>query len=285
MPKGTRPFKSMVLGTAVLLVMLLAVDLGKGQAQEFRRGGRDFYESIKPPEKFPSNQFIFCRVKYTSYPGGGFGGMDRWRIDYPESDQHFSWRISQLTTLKVPKDKNGEYKHAVVRLTDKELFDYPFIYMLEVGYLIFDEVEVENLRKYLLRGGFLMVDDFWGEREWANWEAQIYRVLDPLEYRYEKLKLDHPIFNCVFEIKEFPQVPAPQHWLNWGRTYEREDAKEANYWGIYDKEDRLMVVVCHNTDLGDGWEREGINKEYFEELSVKKAYPMGINIVVYALTH
>ena len=136
--------------------MLLVLDLGKSQAQDFGRDRqfRRYRETIEPPKKFPSNQFIFCRIKYTSYPGGGFGGMDRWRIDYPESDQHFSWRISQLTTLKVPKDENGEYKHAVVRLTDKELFDYPFIYMLEVGYLIFDEAEVENLRKYLLRGGF-----------------------------------------------------------------------------------------------------------------------------------
>jgi hypothetical protein len=265
--------------------MLLFVDLVKSQAQDFGRRGRsdrDYWDNLKPL-KFPSNQFIFCRIRYSSYQG--FNGMERWRIDYPESDIHFSWRISQLTTLKVPKDENGEYKHAVVRLTDKELFNYPFIYMLEVGYLIFDESEVENLRKYLDRGGFLMVDDFWGEREWQNWESQISRVFDPIEYPIVELELDHPIFNCVFEIKEKPQVPAPQHWLNWGRTYEREDAKEVHYRGIYDKEGRLMVVMCHNTDLGDGWEREGINKEYFEELSVKKAYPMGINIVVYALTH
>ena len=235
---------------------------------------------------FPTNSFTFCRIQYTSYQEAPmFNYRGRWAIDYPESDQHFSWRLSELTTLDVPKNDRGEYEHVVVKLTDEELFDYPFIYMVEVGYLIFDKEEVKRLREYLLRGGFLMVDDFWGEDEWTNWALQIARVLDPVEYPIIELELDHPIFNCVFEIKEKPQVPAPHHWLNYGRTWERLDAKQANYRGIYDKNGRLMVVMCHNTDLGDGWEREGLNQEYFEEFSVKKAYPMGINIVVYAMTH
>ncbi len=214
-----------------------------------------------------------------------FNYRGRWAIDYPESDAHFSERLPELTTLDVPRNERGEFEHAVVKLTDESLFDYPFIYMVEVGYLVFNEDEIQRLREYLFRGGFLMVDDFWGEDEWDNWALQIARVFDPLEYPIIDLELDHPIFNCVFQIKEKPQVPAPQHWLNYGRTWERPDAKHAEYRGMYDKNGRLMMVICHNTDLGDGWEREGLSKEYFEKFSVKKAYPMGINIVVYAMTH
>jgi len=281
--------KYSVLGVVVGLFFVANVDLTHGQSQRFRGGGfesRDLENDNVTG--FPSNEFIFCRIKYDDVPGGGFYGTPRWSIDYPESDINFSLRITELTTLKVPKDENGEYKHALVRLTDEELFNYPFIYMLEVGSLFFSDSEVESLRKYLLRGGFLMVDDFWGDRELAHFETQIFRVLDPNDYDYRELELDHPIFSCVFEVKEKPQVPAPHHWLNWGRSYEGgPDTMTPHYIGIFDKknDNRLMGIICHNTDLGDGWEREGMNRAYFEEFSVKKAYPMGINIVVYALTH
>ena len=245
---------------------------------------------VEIPERdiFPDNRFTFCRIRYTSYgerPGGDYRG--RWSIDYPESDVHFSWRLSELTTVNVRRDKDGGYYHVILDLTDEALFDYPFIYMLEVGNLIFSEEEVEALRSYLLRGGFLMVDDFWGEREWANWVMQIERVLDPDEFPMAELPLTHPIFNCVFVLDEKPQVPNPGHWSYTGGDTSEMGAESAtpHYKGIHDKNGRLMVVVCHNTDLGDGWEREGWNEDYFREISAKKAYPMGINIVVYALTH
>ena len=241
---------------------------------------------VKIPERdiFPDNRFTFCRIRYTSY--GDRPGYEKWSIDYPQSDEHFSWRLSELTTVNVRRDKDGGYYHVVIDLTDEALFDYPFIYMLEVGNLVFSEAEVEALRSYLLRGGFLMVDDFWGEREWANWVMQIARVFDPEEYRMKELPLSHPIFNCVFVLDEKPQVPNPGTWSYGGNTSEMgAESATPHYKGIHDKNGRLMVVVCHNTDLGDGWEREGWNEDYFREISVKKAYPMGINIVVYALTH
>ncbi|MCH8203961.1 MAG: DUF4159 domain-containing protein [Candidatus Hydrogenedentes bacterium] len=240
------------------------------------------------PERdiFPDNRFTFCRIRYTSYGERPRSNYGRWSIDYPQSDEHFSWRLSELTTVNVRRDKDGGYYHVVIDLTDEALFDYPFIYMLEVGNLVFSEAEVEALRSYLLRGGFLMVDDFWGEREWANWVMQIARVFDPEEYRMKELPLSHPIFNCVFVLDEKPQVPNPGTWSYGGNTSERgAESATPHYKGIHDKNGRLMVVVCHNTDLGDGWEREGWNEDYFREISVKKAYPMGINIVVYALTH
>jgi hypothetical protein len=131
-----------------------------------------------------------------------------------------------------------------------------------------------------------MVDDFWGEAQWLNMYGQLKRVLperEPVE-----LPLEHPIFHCVFDLKEKPQIP------NIGRgtmsqydgvTWETYDSKEPHYKGIFDDKGRVMVIICHNTDLGDGWDREGENEYYFREFSEKKAYPLGINIIFYAMTH
>ena len=142
------------------------------------------------------------------------------------------------------------------------------------------------LRRYLLTGGFLMVDDFWGDEEWANFYEQIKRVFperEPVE-----LLPDHPIFSCVFPLNSKPQIPSIHHAMNargTGITWERWDAQTVHYKGIFDDNNRMMVIICHNTDLGDGWEREGENEYYFREFSEKKAYRMGINIVFYAMSH
>lgn len=236
---------------------------------------------------FPDNRFTFCRLRYTSFgEPNSRHNIGRWATDYPESDAHFSMRLAELTTLEIPKRKDGNFEHVVVSITDKELFNYPFVYLIEPGQLVFQDDEIEPLRSYLLRGGFMMVDDFWGEEEWNNWEMEISRVFPPEEYPIVDIPLSHPIFNIVFKLDEKPQVPTAWFWMrSGGRTSERHDSDEVHYRGIFDKKGRLMVVICHNTDIGDGWEREGENEAYFKEISAKKAYPMGINIVVYAMTH
>lgn len=261
----------------------------EGQRARPAWGGYE-YNNVDLPERtvFPSDRFTFCRIRYTSFgEHPKYNQRGRWMIDFPESDEHFSWRLSELTTIQVAKDDHGNFDHAVVTLTDPALYNYPFVYLIEPGALVFSDEEAVALRDYLLRGGFLMVDDFWGEAEWNNWEAEFSRVFDPAEYRMDELDLSHPIFNCVFELKAKPQVPSAYFWMrSGGHTSERgAESAEPHYKGVYDKRGRLMVVVCHNTDLGDGWEREAENQAYFEEMSAKHAYPMGINIVVYALTH
>lgn len=264
----------LVLGTAAL-----------GLAQ-FRRGPRANPLGGRPPEwqndrRFQKDVFTFVRIQYQSGDGYGDRRSQRWATDFPDSDLNFSFRLQQMTSLKV----NPEPK--VLALTDPELYDYPWIYIVEPGGLLFSEQEVTILRAYLLNGGFLMVDDFWGEREWENFHQQIRRVFPDREI--VDLPLDHPVFHCVFEIKEKPQIPnidlgiASQY--NGGITWERSDAREAHIRGISDDQGRLMVIACHNTDLGDGWEREGVSAYYFHEFSEKKAYPLGINIVFYAMTH
>ncbi len=236
-------------------------------------------EWSRDPE-FPRDAFTFVRIFYNT---SGYGG-GKWRTDWPDSDLNFSFRLQQLTSLQVNPDP------LTIELTDPRLFDYPWIYIIEPGGwrgqpgtgLNFTDEEVLALRTYLDNGGFLMVDDFWGEDEWAEFYREIKRVFPDREV--VDLDLDHEIFHCVYELGEKPQVPAINAFLS-GQHTERWDAPEANYRAIYDDQGRPQVIICHNTDLGDGWEREGENIEYFRQMSEPKAYPLGINILFYAMTH
>ena len=180
-------------------------------------------------------------------------------------------------------DPNGR----VLTLTDTNLFNYPFIYIVEPGRLTFKDEEVPILRRYLLNGGFLMCDDFWGDREWKNFAQELKRVFPDREP--QELPIDHPIFSCVFPLKEKPQVPGimwfTRRHLNYEARSNDPGTETVHYRAIFDDKGRIMVILCHNTDLGDGWEREGENEEYFKQFSEKLAYPMGINIVYWAMTH
>jgi len=290
------------------LACLLAAAASVSLAQPFgpgRRGPRGTtpvdragVPNWKVDERFPKDVFTFVRIEYTSdYSafggrrgrggrggfGGGYGGYrwERWATDYPESDYNFSFRLQQLTSLKV----NPDPIH--MPLTDPRLFDYPFIYIIEPGALWFQDEEVVALRRYLLNGGFLMVDDFWGDDALHNLLEQLKRVLPEPKYEPEELDITHEVFRCVYPLKEKPQVPSIDNWERTGRTWEYhgEGSETVHFLGIKDDKGRMMAIVCHNTDLGDGWEREGENEEYFHEFSEKKSYPMGINIVTYAMTH
>ena len=239
-------------------------------------------ENWKVDPKFRHDIFTFVRVEYNSGGGRGWGRRGwggGWMTDWPDSDLNFSLRLKELTSLKVNPDPIS------LRLTDEKLFDYPFIYMIEPGALEFSEDEVKTLRRYLLNGGFMMVDDFWGEYQWRNFYEQIKRVFPDREP--EELKPDHEIFRCVYRLKEKPQVPSIHTWQWSGLTWEDHGpgSETVHYKGIFDDKGRMMVIICHNTDLGDGWEREAESPDYFKEFSAKKSYPMGINIVTYAMTH
>jgi len=268
-----------------LIAALLATGIALAQFDFDRRPPRNRGYRFDPNDRkgvpdwevdpeFKSDVFTFVRVRYGGW--GGRRGRGGWRTDYPDSDLNFSFRLQQLTSLKVnPQPK-------VLELTDEELFDYPFIYLIEPGNLIFTDEEVVALRRYLLNGGFLMVDDFWGEAEWDNFYQEIKRVFPDKEP--EELPLEHPIFQCVYKLTQKPQVPSID-WVYSGRTYERWDAQTPHYKAIHDDKGRMMAIICHNTDLGDGWEQEGENVDYFREFAEKWSYPMGINIVFYAMTH
>lgn len=271
---------------ATLLLAALALLVGTIVfAQRYRhRPDRSAFPTWDLDPALPADCFTFARIKYDS-GGRTWYGWDRWAIDYPDAEWNLAFRLQQLTSLKAhPEGK-------VIELTDKELADYPFIYIVEPGYMILRDEEVAALRRHLLNGGFLMVDDFWGEREWANFYREIRRVFPEDKYDPVELEMDHGIFHCVFPLqmtKNQLQIPnigrgAASRWD--GITWERWDAKEVHIKGIFDDHGRLMAVICHNTDNGDGWEREGEDEYYFREFSEKKAYPLAINILFYAMTH
>jgi len=234
---------------------------------------------------FEKDAFTFARVRYHRGPSRS------WRagycfIDFPDSDLNLSYRLQQLTSLKV--DPDGR----VLSLTDPELFSYPWIYMVEPGGLLFEEAEVRALRRYLLNGGFLMADDFWGSLQWENFEREMKRVFP--ERDFVELPMDHPIFHCVFDLrmtKNELQVPnygtgeySQGSSITW-EYHDGEECREVHIRALFDDKGRMMVIACHNTDNGDGWEREQEFPYFFREFSEKRAYPLGINIVFYAMTH
>jgi hypothetical protein len=253
---------------------------------------------------FEKDVFSFVRIIYRRAPNGSGISVTSsplgWITDFPDSDLNLSYRLQQVTSIKVNPDGR------VLRLTDPALWDYPWIYMVEPGGLQLKDEEVPILRKYLLNGGTLMADDFWGQKQWDNFERNIKRVLP--EYEFSELPMDHPIFHCVFDIKvpknslQTPNIRQgirslnPNNWeygITWERyhddydNYDRQGkaAHDMHVRAMLDEKQRILVIATHNCDNGDGWEREGEDDGFFHEFSEKRAYPLGINIIFYLMTH
>jgi hypothetical protein len=173
-----------------------------------------------------------------------------------------------------------------VRVTDDQLFQCPMLLGSDVGTAGLSNVEVQRLRQYLLKGGFLWVDDFWGSEAWAQWVSEISRVLPPLEYPIQDIPTTHPLMKAQFQITEFPQIPSIQSWRgNPHETSERGyDSAEPHLRAISDRHGNIMVLMTHNTDISDAWEREGEDPRYFYLFS-PRGYAVGINAIMYAMTH
>ena len=229
---------------------------------------------------FEDDVFTFARIVY-KFNGWGRPSWMGWINDYPDSDLNLSFRLQQLTSMKV--DPNGR----VLKLTNADLFNYPFIYMVKPGRMELRDEEVPILRKYLASGGALMADDFWGDNEWNNFESQIQRVLP--QRHWVELPMSHPIFKLPFPLKgdkNSLQVPSIHRWERSGVSYRGgEDTYDMHVRAWLDDKNRIMVIATHNTDNGDGWEREGEDIEYFKNFSEPRAYPLGINIIFYLMTH
>lgn len=228
--------------------------------------------------------FNYCRGYYTSdrREDGGSG----WDTDYPGADNNFSVRLSELTRVRVRLDTTRQPEYVVVQLSDPLLFRCPMLHMEDVGTVRFSPDEVTNLRAYLQKGGFLAVDDFWGSQAWDQWAAEIGRVLPPGRYPIFDIPADHPIMHTLYDVKDIEQVSSIQFWSrSGGRVSERgDDSRQVNFRGIADEKGRLIVVMAHNTDIPDTWEREGESQEYFDRFS-PAGYAVGVNVVLYALTH
>jgi hypothetical protein len=282
-----RPLIRLLMIAAALGTAWLAV----AQWGPRRGGGRRFQynDSARPPawenpSAFKRDVFTFARIIYDH---GGYGGRGGWDTDYEgygQAELNLGYRLRQMTSLQVDDRTVGK----ALRLTDPDLQDYPFIYIVEAGALYLSDEEATALRKHLLNGGFLMIDDFWGEPDWRNMAGELKKAFPDKEW--VDLPADHPIFNGVFKLdKNKLQTPnvglGTESEFNGGITWEREDAKEVHFRALYDDKGRVIALACHNTDNGDGWEREGDNIYFFREFSEKKNYPLAINILFYTMTH
>ena len=230
-------------------------------------------------------RFHFCRLMYPSVrrEAGGSG----WRTDYPGADINFSIRFAELTKSAVGTDGEGDPEYFVVRSSgDENLFRCPFVHIEDAGTAEFSVADVEVLRTYLLKGGFMWSDDFWGSRAWYHWENEIGRILPPGRFPIVDIPVTHQMFQTVFSVKRILQVPAISQWRRMGgETSERGlDSAIVNTRGIFDAKGRLLVLMTHNTDISDTWEREGEDVEYFYRFS-PEGYAIAINVMLYVMTH
>jgi hypothetical protein len=249
------------------------------------------------PPQFKADTFVFARLVFRSTGGGGGGGRGGggrglgWSVDYPDADLNLSARLQQLTSLKVDPDAR------VVRLTDPDLTRYPFLYTVHVESMNLPDNEVALLGKYLRTGGVLMVSDFWGTAAWNQLSAQMQRVLPGVPW--VDLPPDHPVFHGVFDLK-LPlanlQIPTKSGLNYWNRDYNPDDPTsratlprtgedEMHVRAWLDAKGRIMVLALHNTDISDGWEREGEVPEYYKMFSETRAYPIAINVLFHLMTH
>jgi Domain of unknown function (DUF4159) len=239
-----------------------------------------------PSEFSPNAEFHFLRVEYRDDRGGGFGGGFRavsrrgrasgwWAQDWPDADEHFTKGVQRLTRMDA-----GDPQH--VSLTDPKLFDYPWIYATQTGYWELSDEETSRLREYLLRGGFIMTDDFWQEQEYAVFQETMNRVLpgQPIT----DIGLDDSVMHVLYDIqkKDLTFIPGSRHLGRDGQIYQPPGTMPA-WQAMYDPKGRMVVAVNYNTDIGDAWEFADV--PYYPEAMTTLAYRYGINYLIYSITH
>jgi hypothetical protein len=291
---------SKAFGRLLMLALLFAVLPHHADAQRNNRrfetgfgGGRGAARDPSARWGIPDGRtgFYFCRLMFDAdtYEESGSG----WRIEYPRADQNFPTRLGQLTStqistwLRAPRANiqtwDGMPGHTVVEATDPELFQCPIVFMSSPGSAGLTNEEVVKLREYLLKGGFLWGDDFWGEYTWAHLRETLTRMLP--EYPLVQLKPGDPVFQTFYAIKEVPQIPSLNRFQRMGQMSTSElgaESATAEVWAIFDK-DRPMVFLTHNTDIADGWEREADLEVFFQRFAWQ-AYSLGINVMMWIMT-
>ena len=237
-----------------------------------------------PPAEWPDRDFTICRLWYQSVRSERDGSG--WKTDYPFSEINLLIRLGEMTDTPISYNAELERPNTwVVRMTDSKLYDCPFLIASDVGTIGIRDEEAGSLREYLLKGGFLWVDDFWGTEAWQQWEQEIGRALPPEEYPIEDISAADPIMREMFALEKVPQITNVTFWLkNHGKTSERdEDSAQVHVRAIRDKHRRIMVLMTHNTDIGDSFEREREDTEY-SRLFSPPGYALGINVLLYAMT-
>jgi len=254
------------------------------QTDLFKTDPEGFTRARFPPADWPDRDFTVCRLWYTSVRSERDGSG--WKTDYPYSEINLLIRLGEMTPARVSYDAAQKRPNTwVVKLTDAKLYDCPFLLASDVGTIGIKDEEASALREYLLKGGFLWVDDFWGTEAWEQWQGEIAKALPPDEYPIEDISAADPIMREMFDLEKVPQITNVTFWLkNNGKTSEREaDSAQVHVRAIRDGHRRIVVLMTHNTDVGDSFERERESTEY-SRLFSPPGYALGINVLLYAMT-
>ena len=269
---------------AILVLSLLGVLIGAIYAQKpFREyPGMEYEKFPLPPDYQEKTEWAFARLMYPPWAGGfywrGSGdwtqGRSNWTIDYPRSDRHLSAAIRRLTRIHVRSVEQP------VNLDDgDDVYNWPWLYGVEVGHWDLTDAQAAKMREYLLRGGFFMCDDFHGTQEWSVFVTGMRKVFP--DRPIVDIPNNDQIFHTIYDLDDRYQVPGAQYLYS--RRIWEKDGREARWRGVYDDRGRLMVAICHNMDLGDSWEWADA-PEYPEKFSAM-GIRIGVNYVVYAMTH
>ena len=265
----------------VAVFILLGSTLLAFQSSGFQWYGQSPYDEVTPAQSNEKAEYTWSRLKYTAalrsggggYFGYGYGGWASWSRDYPKADRQFLMALRRLTKV------NARSTEQVVDLDSDEIFNYPWVYAVQVANWSFTDAQAKRLREYLLKGGFLMVDDFHGTDDWERFMTGMRQVLP--DRPVEDLADGDEIFHVLYDLSERMQIPGEQY-VNTGRTYEK-DGYVPKWRAIRDDKGRIVVAICHNMHLGDAWEWADI-PEYPENFS-SMAFRVGINYIVYGMTH
>jgi hypothetical protein len=238
-----------------------------------------------PPHERPDGNLAGCHMLYTSVRREANG--NGWRTDYPWGQRNLLIRLSELTKTRVSRPAGGPPHVWLVRLTDPALFGCPYLMASDVGTIGLSDEEAAALRLYLQKGGFLWVDDFWGEEAWHQWMRELAKAMPSSEYTVEDVPLDDPIFHSMLDVKNVPQVTGIGFWRSVrGRTTSERGAETAvaHFRAIRDSHGRIIAAMTYNTDVSNSWERETEDPAYFYQFSID-GYALGINVLLYAMTH
>jgi len=240
---------------------------------------RVMYSGVGTPERggpFPMRYEPLRDFKCSDLERGEGGLGGGWRTDYPASDCKFIWGVERLTSINAYR----EAPHPM-QLMDPKIFAFPYLYIVEPGQMLLSNQEAARLREFLLRGGFLHADDFWGIYQLDNFVKQMAKVFP--DRKLEPVPLTDEIFHTFFDIDTVMQIPNVSNGCYGGRTWESSTDTVPRIFGIRDDKSRLMVIVTYNSDLGDAWEHMDV--ACYPEKFSGQAYRMGINFIIYAMTH
>jgi hypothetical protein len=220
--------------------------------------------------------FTFCRLRYDNIRRARKSG---WGDDYPQADYNFLVRLSELTKTRISRWNNGDPGFANFTPLDLDLFHCPYLRMQNAANADFTPDETMRLREYLLKGGFLWMDDNW-DPDFEYIRANLQRIVP--DAQIIDLPSDHPIFTTVYNVKP-PQIPSMNSWLRSGQTGEFGPST-LHFYGVFDTQNRMVALVSMNSDVSDSWEREGDSPEYFNVFG-RDGYAFGVNVAVYTMTH